>query len=611
MVHFPHVNANHVLTPSRQARLPILNGQRVYAILCPRHLDRGIHIALEPKCDRTCKAFDWAPDNYAEIAPQLLPPVPHPVFGPLPPAPPPFRPAQDPVRVNAFFDYHFDADPFQIHFPSSSPPDRARNTSSPVPSSSNALASTGFPHAPSLGQQTVLHNGPHSSTQVPSSSWTTALPPPPAPPSSLPLLTATSGGCTAVYAHRSTTQQKEIDRRTKRATNFIPMSPPALSLPSIPSSVGTLATLIGADLPSRPASTATSSSSSQPAPTATSSSSTSTAQHRYAESLDPTWAAWRGERMCTREKAFQEHEAQRAKNVVDMVNFNVIVWTVQDESFIELERQVARRLSRSWSFGEDPMLCKIVGLNKATKCIYKYTKDREGNCRWTTVEFTHAFPVNDNGYYLFACYNLDTASLVNFRQVASLVAPPSRNLMNRRPPRHTVEVVVPTLELALKRTYRHVPTPESPVAKRLKPDQAPTGSPEKPIDVDLEPDSTSTENADPDRSVASVDGIAADAILEPAPNASNRLWPHQYSVHDVIKGFRYIDSTLGRLPDKFRNTFGTQFVKATYHTYRNAWNNLDDERRKEILALPDNGDALFHKLASVLYAFNLIVDISN
>lgn len=342
--------------------------------------------------------------------------------------------------------------------------------------------------------------------------------------------------------------------------------------------------------------------------------------------------------MRTQEKAFQDHEAQRAKNVVDMVNFNVIMWTAQEESFLELERQVARRLSRSWSFGEDAMLCEIVGLNKATKFINKYTEDREGNCRWKTVEFTHAFPVDDDGYYLFACYNLDTASLVNFRQVASLVAPPSRNLMNRQlravpsssstpsvpqssaplsattssvsatepvvsrlkfsldipgRARHTVEVVVLTLNPALKRTYRHVPTPESPVSKRLKPDQAPTRSPEKPIDVDLEPDSTSMENADPERSVASVASTAADAILEPF---SKRLWPHQYSVHDVIKGFKYIDSTHGRLPEKFCDTFKTQFVKATYHKYRNAWNNLSDERRKEILALPDDDDALFHKV---------------
>ncbi|KAG8915849.1 hypothetical protein FRC00_011272 [Tulasnella sp. 408] len=684
MLHFPHVNANHMLSPSRQARLPILNGQQVCAILCPRHLDRGIHIALEPKvcngtttpankgrvywqCDRTCKAYDWVPDDYGEVAPHLLPPVPRPAFGPPPPSPP-FPPAQDPVRVNAFFDHDFDADPFEIHFPSSSPPDRARNSLSSIPSASIASTSSGLLQA--AGQHTVPHNGSHSLTQVPSSSRSAALPPPLAPPSSLPSLPATSldgklcphcrkaksntkcahnacqrcchskGGCTRVYAHRLTTQQKEIDRRTKRAADFIHESPSAPSLTNIPPSVSTLATLVGVDLPSQPVSTAVSSSSSQPASTAASSSA-SVAQHRYAESLDPTWAAWRGERMQTREKAFQEHEARRAKNVVDMVNFNVIVWTAQDQSFIELERQVARRLARSWSFGEDATLCEVVGLNKATKFIYKYTEDREGNCRWTTVEFTHAFTVHDNGYYLFAFYNLETASLINFRQVASLVAPPSRNLMNRRPrplasssstpsapqssappstttssasatetvasrpkfsldipgrARRTVEVVVPTLDPALKRTYRHVPTPESPVAKRLKPDQAPTGSPEKPIDVDLEPDSTSAENADPNTSLVSVASTAADATLESVPSASNRSWPHRYSVHEVIKGFKYIDSTLGRLPEKFRDAFKTQFVKATYHTYRNAWNNLSDERRKEILALPDDDDALFHKV---------------
>ncbi|KAG8902822.1 hypothetical protein FRC01_009461 [Tulasnella sp. 417] len=148
-----------MLTPSRQARLPILNGQQVCAILCPRHLDRGIHIALEPKvcngkttptnkgrvywqCDRTCKAFDWVPDDYEEVAPHLLPPIPRPDFGPPPPALP-FPPAQDPVRVNAFFDYNFDADPFPIHFPSSSPPDQTHNTPSSIPSTSTALTLSG------------------------------------------------------------------------------------------------------------------------------------------------------------------------------------------------------------------------------------------------------------------------------------------------------------------------------------------------------------------------------------------------------------------------------------------------------------------------------------
>ncbi|KAG8910165.1 hypothetical protein FRC01_006492, partial [Tulasnella sp. 417] len=382
-----------------------------------------------------------------------------------------------------------------------------------------------------------------------------------------------------IYAHRPTTQQKEIDRRTKRAADFIRMSPSAPSLPIVPSSVSTLATLIGVDLPSQPVSTA-SSSSCQPAPSAASSSSTSTAQHRYAESLDPTWAAWRGERMRTWEKAFQEHEAQRAKNVVDMVNFNVIVWTMQDKSFLELERQ-------------DTMLCEIAGLNKATKFIYKYTEDREGNCRWKTVEFTHAFPVFNDGYYLFASNNLDTTSLVNFRQVAELVTFPSRNLMNRQPRplppssstpsvpqsshapsaitsasaigavaprprfnisipgrvrRSVVEVVIPTLDPALKRTYKHIPDPESAIEKRSKLDQGPTpasGSPEKPIDVDLEVDSNMVVTTDPNKPLGTATNTAVEATPEPIASTSKRSWPHQYSIHDVDNGFKYIDSTRG------------------------------------------------------------------
>ncbi|KAG8960268.1 hypothetical protein FRC05_007030 [Tulasnella sp. 425] len=503
-----------MLTPSRQARLPILNSQQ---------------------CDRTCRAFDWVPDDYTEIAAHLLPPIPHPDFGP--PAPPPFVPAQDPV-------------------------------------------------------------------------W------------SMPSLTITStpicSKSTSLRHHLQTELQKDIDRRTKRAANFLRPSPPTSSFPDVPSSVSTLADLMGVDPPSQPAQTLASSSTSQPAPSASSSSST---QHRYTESLDPTWAAWRGERMWTREKAFQEHEARRAKNVVDMVNFNVVVWTEQDKSFLELERQVARRLACSWSFGEDTMLCEIAGLNKATKLIYKFIEDRKGNCRWKTVEFTHAFHIYDDGYYFLACYDLDTTSLVNFRQVASLVMFPARNLMNRRPrplpssssatlvpqssappsattpsasatgtvaeasrPRfsidipgrahRTVEVVVPRLDPALKRTYMHIPTPESPIAKRPKPDQSlamPSGSPEKPIDVDLEVDSDSMEIADSNKSLGSVASTTVEATLESVQGALKRLWPYQYSVHDVDNGFKYINSTLGRLPDKFHDIFKTQFVKGTYHTYRKAW----------------------------------------